>query len=116
MTAKQHLTMAIILVAIVTGIIAWSATVGFSTDPLSAPQEQPTILEGRTMNYGNMIKGLVWSAEHVDEIAADAEAGIHLIRRIADMCGYHNTTADEILMTADKAFKSLSDSADPNAE
>ena len=58
------------------------------------------------MNFDLIVKGLGYVIEHRKEIASDAEAAIHFIRRVEHMCVHHNTTADTILVEADKALSS----------
>ena len=62
------------------------------------------------MNYGNVIKALSWAIENRHEIASDAEAAVHLIRRIEKMTVHHRTTADDILQIAEKGLKKFADS------
>ena len=54
------------------------------------------------MNFTNVVKALEFVVNHKHEIAADAECAIHLIRRIEHACVKHSTTADHVLVAADK--------------
>lgn len=66
------------------------------------------------MDYSKIIKGLEWVIENRHEIAADAEATIHLLRRVEHLCVKHSTTADRILLAADDGLKKVADATQPN--
>lgn len=59
------------------------------------------------MNINAIIEGLIWVARHRKEIASDAECGVHFIRRVEHLLVKHKTTADTILVEADKALTKL---------
>lgn len=59
------------------------------------------------MNIGLIIEGLKFIVEHRHEIAADAECAIHFMRRVEHTIVKHQTTADDILVSADSALTNL---------
>ena len=59
------------------------------------------------MNFVNVVHALEWAIENRHEIASDAECAIHLIRRIEHACVKHETTADHVLVAADKMLTHL---------
>ena len=61
------------------------------------------------MNYGAVISAIEFAIEHRQEIAADLECAVHLIRRIEHACVKHDTTADSILVAVDKALEMTSE-------
>lgn len=67
------------------------------------------------MNYGNVVQALEWAVEHRHEIQSDAEAGIHLIRRIEKMVVHHGTTADKILEAAEDALSTTKSDNDSSS-
>ena len=57
------------------------------------------------MNWISLaVEGLKYAIDHKKEIAEGAELGIHVLRRIEHLCVHHQTTADDILVHADKAL------------
>ena len=69
------------------------------------------------MNFTNVVKALEFVIEHKHEIASDAECCIHLIRRIEHACVKHSTTADHVLVAADKMLTHIaSTTAQPEQE
>ena len=68
------------------------------------------------MDYSKIIKGLEWVIENRHEIAADAEATIHLLRRVEHLCVKHSTTADRILLAADDGLKKVADATQPDSK
>ena len=61
------------------------------------------------MNFGVVVSALTYAMKHRKELAADAECAIHLIRRIEHTVVKHRTTADDVLVAADKALTRYSD-------
>ena len=59
------------------------------------------------MNIGTVVSALTWAIENRHEIAADAESAIHFLRRVEHLCVHHKTTADTVLVEADKALSKL---------
>ena len=62
------------------------------------------------MFIGNVVKGLAYIVEHRKEIASDAECAIHFLRRVEHLTVKHKTTADSILVEADKALTNIAKS------
>lgn len=50
------------------------------------------------------VDALSYACEHKKEIAHGAETAIHVLRRIEHQIVKHNTTADHLLVVADKAL------------
>ena len=65
------------------------------------------------MNFSTVISALEFAIEHKHEIASDAEAAIHLIRRIEHACVKHSTTADHVLVAADTWLTQLKEVTEP---
>ena len=63
------------------------------------------------MNIGVVVQAIEFAVEHRREIASDAEAAIHFLRRVEHICVHHKTTADKILVEADKMLGSVARSA-----
>lgn len=57
------------------------------------------------MNWISLaIEGLEFAVKHKKEIAIGSETAIHVIRRIEHMCVKHQTTADNLLMAAERGL------------
>ena len=57
------------------------------------------------MSWINLtIAGLQYALAHRKEIAEGAEVGIHVIRRLEQLCVHHKTDVDTLLVHADKAL------------
>ena len=61
------------------------------------------------MNIGTVVNALTWVIEHRHEIASDAESAVHFLRRVEHLKVKHRTTADDVLVQADKALTALRD-------
>ena len=59
------------------------------------------------MNFGVIVEALEFAVNHRKEIASDAEAAIHFVRRVEHLVVKHGTTCDKVLVEADKALSKL---------
>ena len=64
------------------------------------------------MDFGAIVTGLAYVAEHKEELAKDAEIGIHFIRRVEHLVVHHRTTADTILKYAEEALDVIAQRAE----
>ena len=60
------------------------------------------------------VEGLEYGIEHRKELAKGAECGIHVLRRIEHLAVKHKTTADRILMAAEKALHEYNSKKEEN--
>lgn len=65
------------------------------------------------MNIGLVVQGLEFAIQHRKELAADAEACIHFIRRVEHLIVKHDTTADKILVASDEALAKVAENGKP---
>ena len=60
------------------------------------------------------VEGLSWAIQHKKQVAGGAEVAIHVIRRIEHLCVKHQTTADDLLMAAEKGLHEYNQKDDNN--
>lgn len=67
------------------------------------------------MNIGTVVSALEFVVTHRKEIASEAEAAIHFIRRVEHLCVKHETTADHVLVCADNMLTAIRDAQETGA-
>ena len=61
------------------------------------------------MNFNNIVQALEFAYTHHKELASDIECGIHLLRRIEHGIVKHKTTADTLLVAADRMLTHIAE-------
>ena len=65
------------------------------------------------MNVTTIVKALEFVIENRHEIASDAEAFIHFVRRVEHLTVKHDTTPDHVLVAADTWLTQLKEMTKP---